>query len=202
MNTKNFKYFSGLISALIVFICLCFIIVANGILIIKTTDNTSVAGLFGFKAVISVSDIENTDIKKNDLLFFKKADEKSIFPGSIICCFENNVVRICTVKSERTQDGIIYYTVDGIHDSYVIRNKEITLGKIDSVYINKKLSGVGSCINFMQSTLGTLILVILPISAATFANMLFGSMQSRKERKKREVMEKELMMLRKMSSDK
>lgn len=202
MISKNSKYYLLLLPILAALVCAGSLIIIGGILIARTTSTAAVAGLFGIKAVISVADIEDVGIKKNDLLFFKVANKSTITVGSIICSLDGGTVRICRVNSLRTESGITYLTVDGIHKSYVIKNKEIPLSTVDSIYTGKKIDGAGSAIQFFQSGVGVLIFIILPISAATFANMLFFGKQSRRERERQAVMEKELMLLRKMSSSK
>ena len=131
-----------------------------------TRDNQNVANIFGYTPLTVQSDSMVPTFAAGDLIFIKKCDPATLKEGDIIC-FHTIIDNEYALNTHRIQsietvgDARSYTTVgdnnNGIADQHVISDGDI-VGK----YVGH-LSGFGKVMDFLSSSMGFLIVIILPM---------------------------------------
>ena len=131
-----------------------------------TRDNQNVANIFGYTPLTVQSDSMVPTFASGDLIFIKKCDPATLKEGDIIC-FHTIIDNEYALNTHRIQsietvgDARSYTTVgdnnNGIADQHVISDGDI-VGK----YVGH-LSGFGKVMDFLSSSMGFLIVIILPM---------------------------------------
>lgn len=131
-----------------------------------TRDNQNVANIFGYTPLTVQSDSMVPTFASGDLIFIKKCDPATLKEGDIICfhtIIDNEyVLNTHRIKSiESVGDARSYTTIgdnnNGITDQHVISDGDI-VGK----YVGH-LTGFGKVMDFLSSSTGFLIVIILPM---------------------------------------
>ena len=131
-----------------------------------TRDNQNVANIFGYTPLTVQSDSMVPTFASGDLIFIKKCDPATLKEGDIICFhtiidneYALNTHRIKSIES--VSDARSYTTIgdnnNGITDQHVISDGDI-VGK----YVGH-LTGFGKVMDFLSSSTGFLIVIILPM---------------------------------------
>lgn len=131
-----------------------------------TRDNQNVANIFGYTPLTVQSDSMVPTFAAGDLIFIKKCDPATLEEGDIICFhtiidneYALNTHRIESIES--VGDARSYTTIgdnnNGITDQHVISDGDI-VGK----YVGH-LTGFGKVMDFLSSSRGFLIVIILPM---------------------------------------
>ena len=131
-----------------------------------TRDNQNVANIFGYTPLTVQSDSMVPTFASGDLIFIKKCDPATLQEGDIICFhtiidneYALNTHRIESIES--VGDARSYTTIgdnnNGITDQHVISDGDI-VGK----YVGH-LTGFGKVMDFLSSSMGFLIVIILPM---------------------------------------
>lgn len=131
-----------------------------------TRDNQNVANIFGYTPLTVQSDSMVPMFASGDLIFIKKCDPATLKEGDIICFhtiidneYALNTHRIESIES--VGDARSYTTIgdnnNGITDQHVISDGDI-VGK----YVGH-LAGFGKVMDFLSSSTGFLIVIILPM---------------------------------------
>ena len=131
-----------------------------------TRDNQNVANIFGYTPLTVQSDSMVPTFAAGDLIFIKKCDPATLEEGDIICFhtiidneYALNTHRIESIES--VGDARSYTTIgdnnNGITDQHVISDGDI-VGK----YVGH-LAGFGKVMDFLSSSMGFLIVIILPM---------------------------------------
>ena len=131
-----------------------------------TRDNQNVANIFGYTPLTVQSDSMVPTFAAGDLIFIKKCDPATLEEGDIICFhtiidneYALNTHRIESIES--VGDARSYTTIgdnnNGITDQHVISDVDI-VGK----YVGH-LAGFGKVMDFLSSSMGFLIVIILPM---------------------------------------
>ena len=131
-----------------------------------TRDNQNVANIFGYTPLTVQSDSMVPTFAAGDLIFIKKCDPATLEEGDIICFhtiidneYALNTHRIESIES--VSDARSYTTIgdnnNGITDQHVISDGDI-VGK----YVGH-LAGFGKVMDFLSSSTGFLIVIILPM---------------------------------------
>ena len=131
-----------------------------------TRDNQNVANIFGYTPLTVQSDSMVPTFAAGDLIFIKKCDPATLEEGDIICFhtiidneYALNTHRIKSIES--VGDARSYTTIgdnnNGITDQHVISDGDI-VGK----YVGH-LTGFGKVMDFLSSSMGFLIVIILPM---------------------------------------
>lgn len=131
-----------------------------------TRDNQNVANIFGYTPLTVQSDSMVPTFAAGDLIFIKKCDPATLKEGDIICFhtiidneYALNTHRIESIES--VGDARSYTTIgdnnNGITDQHVISDGDI-VGK----YVGH-LTGFGKVMDFLSSSTGFLIVIILPM---------------------------------------
>ena len=133
---------------------------------IATRDNQNVSSIGGYTPMVVKSDSMAPTFEKGDLIFIKKCDPATLKEGDIICFhtiidneYALNTHRIKSIES--VGDARSYTTIgdnnNGITDQHVISDGDI-VGK----YVGH-LTGFGKVMDFLSSSTGFLIVIILPM---------------------------------------
>ena len=131
-----------------------------------TRDNQNVANIFGYTPLTVQSDSMVPTFASGDLIFIKRCDPATLKEGDIICFhtiidneYALNTHRIESIES--VGDARSYTTIgdnnNGITDQHVISDGDI-VGK----YVGH-LTGFGKVMDFLSSSTGFLIVIILPM---------------------------------------
>ena len=131
-----------------------------------TKDNQNVANLFGYTPLVVESNSMSPTFKKNDLIFVKKCDTSKLEEGDIIC-FHTIIDNEYALNTHRIQsiaesgEARSYTTVgdnnNGVADQHIISDGDI-VGK----YVGH-ISGAGKLMNFLSSSTGFLLVIVLPM---------------------------------------
>ena len=131
-----------------------------------TRDNQNVSNLLGYTPLVVKSDSMAPTFSAGDLIFIKKCDTSTLKEGDIICFhtiidneYALNTHRI--QKIETVGDARSYTTIgdnnNGITDTHIISDGDI-VGK----YVGH-LQQAGKVMDFLSSSMGFLIVIVLPM---------------------------------------
>ena len=131
-----------------------------------TRDNQNVSDIMGYTPLVVKSDSMAPTFRAGDLIFIKKCDTSTLKEGDIICfhtIIDNesalNTHRI--QKIEESGDARSYTTLgdnnNGIADTHIISDGDI-VGK----YVGH-LQNAGKVMDFLSSSIGFLIVIVLPM---------------------------------------
>ena len=131
-----------------------------------TRDNQNVSNLFGYTPLVVKSDSMAPTFETGDLIVIKKCDPQTLKEGDIICFhtiidneYALNTHRI--KKIETSGDARSYTTLgdnnNGITDTHIISDGDI-VGK----YVGH-LQNAGKVMDFLSSSIGFLIVIVLPM---------------------------------------
>ena len=131
-----------------------------------TRDNQNVSNLMGYTPLVVKSDSMAPTFRAGDLIFIKKCDTSTLKEGDIICFhtiidneYALNTHRI--EKIETSGDARSYTTLgdnnNGITDTHIISDGDI-VGK----YVGH-LQNAGKVMDFLSSSMGFLIVIVLPM---------------------------------------
>ena len=131
-----------------------------------TRDNQNVSDIMGYTPLVVKSDSMAPTFRAGDLIFIKKCDTSTLKEGDIICFhtiidneYALNTHRI--QKIEESGDARSYTTLgdnnNGITDTHIISDGDI-VGK----YVGH-LQNAGKVMDFLSSSIGFLIVIVLPM---------------------------------------
>ena len=131
-----------------------------------TRDNQNVSNIMGYTPLVVKSDSMAPTFSAGDLIFIKKCDTSSLKEGDIICFhtiidneYALNTHRI--QKIEEVGDARSYTTLGdnnhGVTDTHIISDGDI-VGK----YVGH-LKNVGKVMDFLSSSIGFLVVIVLPM---------------------------------------
>ena len=132
---------------------------------LATRDQTKVASLAGFTPMIVETDSMSPTFRAGDLILIKKCDPASLKEGDVITFHTiiQNEYALNTHRIEKIseENGMRSYTTKGdnndIADMHVIAD-----GDIVGQYIGK-VTGLGKVMNFLSSSIGFLVVIVLPL---------------------------------------
>lgn len=133
---------------------------------IATRDNQNVSSLLGYTPLVVKSDSMAPTFSAGDLIFIKKCDTSTLKEGDIIC-FHTIIDNEYALNTHRIQsiaengEARSYTTVgdnnNGVADQHIISDGDI-VGK----YVGH-ISGAGKLMNFLSSSTGFLLVIVLPM---------------------------------------
>lgn len=131
-----------------------------------TKDNQNVANLFGYTPLVVESNSMSPTFKKNDLIFVKKCDTSKLEEGDIIC-FHTIIDNEYALNTHRIQSiaengEVRSYTTVGDNNNGVADQHIISDGDIVGKYVGH-ISGAGKLMNFLSSSTGFLLVIVLPM---------------------------------------
>lgn len=134
--------------------------------VMATKDNQSVSSVLGYTPMVVQSDSMAPTFEKDDLIFVKKCDTSKLETGDIICFhtiidnqYALNTHRIADIAEE---NGMRSYTTIGDNNNGVADQHIISDGDIVGKYVGH-IGSAGKVINFLSSSAGFLIVIVLPM---------------------------------------
>lgn len=132
---------------------------------LATRDNANVSSLAGYTPMVVKTDSMAPTFYSGDLILIKKCDTSKLTEGDIICFHTiiNNEYALNTHRIEKIDENenMRSYTTKGdnnaISDTHIISDGDI-VGK----YVGK-LSKFGHVMDFLSSSMGFLIVIVLPM---------------------------------------
>ena len=131
-----------------------------------TKDDQNVASILGYTPLVVETDSMKPTFESGDLIFIKKCDTSALEEGDIIC-FHTIIENEYALNTHRIQkideaNGVRSYTTIGDNNNGVADQHVISDGDIVGKYIGH-VSGLGKVMNFLSSSMGFLIVIVLPM---------------------------------------
>ena len=131
-----------------------------------TRDTRKVSSIFGYTPLVVKSDSMAPTFKTGDLIFIKKCDTTKLKEGDIICfhtIIENEyALNTHRIDSIAEVEGARSYTTVGDNNKGIVDSHIISDGDIVGKYTGR-IKGVGKVLNFISSSIGFLLVIVLPM---------------------------------------
>lgn len=131
-----------------------------------TKDSTNVASLLGYTPLVVESDSMSPTFVSGDLIFIRKCDPADLKEGDIICfhtIIENQyALNTHRIQSIETVGDVRSYTTVGDNNNGIADQHVISDGDIVGKYVGH-ISGAGKVMDFLSSSTGFLIVIVLPM---------------------------------------
>ena len=133
---------------------------------LATRDNSRVASVAGFTPMIVQTDSMAPTFQAGDLIVIRKCDPATLQEGDIIT-FHTIIMNEYALNTHRIarideQNGYRSYTTMGDNNNGIADTHIISDGDIVGEYVCK-VSGLGRVMDFMSSSVGFLLLIVLPM---------------------------------------
>lgn len=133
---------------------------------LATRDNTRVASIAGYTPMVVQSDSMAPTFKAGDLIIIRKCDPAALEEGDIIT-FHTIIMNEYALNTHRIVkidelNGYRSYTTMGDNNNGIADTHIISDGDIVGQYVSK-VSGLGRVMDFMSSSVGFLLLIVLPM---------------------------------------
>lgn len=131
-----------------------------------TKDDQSVSRILGYTPMTVESDSMKPTFCKGDLIFIKKCDTSKLKEGDIIT-FHTIIDNQYALNTHRIQkidevNGVRSYTTIGDNNNGVADQHVISDGDIVGKYVGH-ISNLGKVMSFLSSSMGFLIIIVLPM---------------------------------------
>lgn len=131
-----------------------------------TKDDQNVASILGYTPLVVETDSMKPTFESGDLIFIKKYDTSKLKEGDIIT-FHTIIDNQYALNTHRIQkideaNGVRSYTTIGDNNNGIADQHVISDGDIVGKYIGH-VSGLGKVMNFLSSSMGFLIVIVLPM---------------------------------------
>lgn len=204
MKKKN----SVVLSTLGIIMCVVFglMLLCNVIIIIKGTVNPKKPpSVLGITPMVvqsgSMSGNAEDHIEVGDLIFISKAEADKLKVGDIISFMEEKLVithRITAI--EKDEQGKLLFTTKGdannVEDSFPVSEEQLV-----GIY-RFRLAGVGDFAMFLQTPLGMIIFMGIPLCLFVIADIIRRRKDGKEEDKKTAELQAEIERLRKIAEEK
>ena len=131
-----------------------------------TRDTRKVSSIFGYTPLVVKSDSMAPTFKTGDLIFIKKCDTTKLKEGDIIrfhTIIENDyALNTHRIDSIAEVEGARSYTTVGDNNKGIVDSHIISDGDIVGKYTGR-IKGVGKVLNFISSSIGFLLVIVLPM---------------------------------------
>ena len=131
-----------------------------------TRDNQNVSNIMGYTPLVVKSDSMSPTFSAGDLIFIKKCDTSTLKEGDIICFHTiiNNEYALNTHRIQKIDEvnGVRSYTTIGDNNNGVADQHVISDGDIVGKYVGH-ISNLGKVMSFLSSSMGFLIVIVLPM---------------------------------------
>lgn len=182
-----------------------FFLICNLIIIVKGTINPEKPpSVFGTTPMVvlsgSMSGTAEDHIEVGDLIFVGKADPDELKAGDVIAFMEGKVVvthRIIEKTVDETGKPVFYTKGDANNAQ---DEMPVTEDNLVGIY-KSRIPKVGDFAIFLQTPLGMIIFVGIPLLAFIIYDIIRRQHYANKERAKTEEMEEELERLRKLAGE-
>ena len=183
-------------------LCLIFIpiIICNVILIVRSyQDAEKLPMVFGFSPVIVVSGSMYPTFDAGDMIVLQEVDPDTIQEGDVICYFvdndKNEAVTHRVIEVQTGEDGTPVFVTRGDANNTEDRiavTPDMVQGRYTGIYI----PGLGNVAVFLQSPLGMVLCIVLPLALILLWDAVRRGMSSKKRKQNTRSMEEELRRLR------
>ena len=131
-----------------------------------TKDDQSVANILGYTPMTVETNSMKPTFQSGDLIFIKKCDTSKLKEGDIIT-FHTIIDNQYALNTHRIQkidevNGVRSYTTVGDNNNGVADQHVISDGDIVGKYIGH-VTGLGKVMKFLSSSMGFLIVIVLPM---------------------------------------
>lgn len=131
-----------------------------------TKDDQSVASILGYTPLVVETDSMKPTFESGDLIFIKKCDTSKLNEEDIIT-FHTIIDNQYALNTHRIQkidevNGVRSYTTIGDNNNGIADQHVISDGDIVGKYIGH-VSGLGKVMDFLSSSMGFLIVIVLPM---------------------------------------
>lgn len=131
-----------------------------------TKDDQNVASILGYTPLVVETDSMKPTFESGDLIFIKKCDTSKLNEGDIIT-FHTIIDNQYALNTHRIQkideaNGVRSYTTIGDNNNGIADQHVISDGDIVGKYIGH-VSDLGKVMNFLSSSMGFLIVIVLPM---------------------------------------
>lgn len=131
-----------------------------------TKDDQSVASILGYTPMTVETNSMKPTFQSGDLIFIKKCDTSKLKEGDIIT-FHTIIDNQYALNTHRIQkidevNGVRSYTTVGDNNNGVTDQHVISDGDIVGKYIGH-VTGLGKVMKFLSSSIGFLIVIVLPM---------------------------------------
>lgn len=131
-----------------------------------TKDDQNVASILGYTPLVVETDSMKPTFESGDLIFIKKCDTSKLNEGDIIT-FHTIIDNQYALNTHRIQkideaNGVRSYTTIGDNNNGIADQHVISDGDIVGKYIGH-VFGLGKVMNFLSSSMGFLIVIVLPM---------------------------------------
>ena len=131
-----------------------------------TRDNQNVSDIMGYTPLVVKSDSMAPTFRAGDLIFIKKCDTSTLKEGDIICFHTiiDNEYALNThrIKEIAAQGDARSYTTMGDNNQGIADQHIISDGDIVGKYVGH-LSKMGNVMDFLSSSSGFLIVIVIPM---------------------------------------
>ena len=188
LNDPKEKTLVSTIANIVSSIILVFAILICVLVIVSMKSSSGVAHIFGYSVLSVQSDSMEPTFKENDLIVihttkptdrFKKGDIVAFFAYDNAGTRFINSHRIVEVQHGETRDR---YTTKG-DNSAAEDNKRLYSSNIIGLYTGKKVSGLGSVVDFISSPTGVLLCVVIPSAIIIIAQAVSYATAASKRKK-------------------
>lgn len=193
---KNFKdqFITFIGSALsIVFI---FALIINSTLIFKSVMNIEeIPHIAGIYPLMVLTDSMNPEFNSGDLIICKQSDRGDIHVGDVISyqdkkSYKSSIITHRVIEITNDENGLLFQTKGDANN----KEDESLVSYEDVIGIYKmKIAGLGHIVLFMQSKMGLVVCVILPMCLLALYNMFL-------KKKDMDALKKELEQLKTIKS--
>lgn len=163
---ENKKGRVGTVIGIVLCVLLIPILLVNVTMIVKSLVNPSkVPSVFGYSPLIVLTDSMYPEIKSGDLIIVKSAEPEEVQVGDVIAFFDpdGNGVSVLThrvVSINTSGAGLSFQTKGDANNAEDL--SPAPAGSLIGVY-RAKIPGAGNVAMFLQSTLGLIVCVAVPL---------------------------------------
>ena len=183
-------------------LCLIFIpvIICNMILIVRSyQDAEKLPTVFGISPVIVMSGSMYPTFEAGDMIILQKVDPNTVEEGDVICFFVDNDKNTATthrvVDIQTGEDGGPIFVTRGDANNTEDRIA-ITADMVQGRYTGVVIAGLGNVAVFLQSPMGMVLCIVLPLALIFLWDAIRRGMSSKKRARNARGMEEELERLR------
>ena len=194
----------GLVTVISILLCVVFgfMLVCNLTIIVKgTIDPDQPPSVLGITPMVVVSGSMSGDaeghIEIGDLVFVGKVDPEDLETGDVIAFKEGSVVVTHRIVEIQNVDGELRFVTKG--DANNANDRwPVTEDRLLGVY-KARIPQMGNVALFLQTPLGMVVFIALPLVAFIIYDVIRRQMHARKEGQKTAELEAELERLRKLA---
>ncbi len=160
------------------------------LLLVISTLNTKggISNIFGTGYLSVQSDSMEPQFKEGDIIFVRTTSKDSKFEEDDVVTFYDikdgeMILNTHRIISYRTIGDVRYYTTQGDNSEYA-DSGEITAGDIVAKWTGKSWSGMGKVVDYLQSSSGFFIFIVLPLAVLFIYQIIsFSLLMSRYKKK-------------------